>query len=291
VRTEARRSLLVTGASGMLGQAVVAEAQRHGYDVTGLARDRLDVADARAVDEAVARIAPDTIVNCAAWTDVDGAEAHEAEATAINGAGAGNVARAGRAHGAFVVQVSTDYVFDGSKTTPWAESDPTGPRSAYGRSKLAGEESVAAATPEHAIVRTAWLFGTGGRNFVDTMLRLGAERDEVTVVTDQVGSPTWTGHLAGALLEIAQRRMAGIHHVAGSGRCSWNEFAIEIFDRAGVDCPVRPMTSDRLDRPAPRPAFSVLGVNRPDTPVLPPWQEGLAAYLAVRDRAVAGGTR
>jgi len=154
---------------------------------------------------------------------------------------------------------------------------------AYGASKLAGERAVTAANPAHAIVRTAWLFGAGGKNFVDTMLALGAEREEVSVVTDQVGCPTWTGHLAGALVELAERPQdTGIHHIAGAGSCSWNELAIEIFDRAGIDCRVLPTTTAAFPRPAARPAYSVLGSERRDPLVLPSWQDGVASYLRTR---------
>ena len=163
------------------------------------------------------------------------------------------------------------------------ESDPTRPLGAYGRTKLAGEQAVAAANPAHAIVRTAWLFGAGGRNFVDTMLALGAERDEVSVVTDQVGCPTWTGHLAGALAELAERPDdTGVHHIAGAGACSWNELAVEVFDRAAIDCRVLPATTEAFPRPAPRPAYSVLGTERAQPLLLPAWQEGVAGYLATR---------
>jgi dTDP-4-dehydrorhamnose reductase len=185
-----------------------------------------------------------------------------------------------------VVQVSTDYVFSGDKDEPWLESDPVGPRTVYGRTKLRGEELVAEATPLHAIARTAWLFGAGGPNFVDTMLRLGAERDEGSVVTDQVGSPTWTGHLADALIELAEREEFGVHHVAGAGACSWNELALETFHRAGVRCRVLPTTSDAFRRPAPRPAYSVLGSERRDPILLPSWQEGLAGHLSEREVSV-----
>ena len=276
--------ILVTGATGMLGTAVVAAAEGLGHEVVSLGRRDLDVTDAAAVERALGAAAPRAIVNCAAYTDVDGAEADEAAAHAVNGAGAGHVARVATRVGARVVHVSTDYVFAGDASAPYVESDAVDPRSAYGRSKLVGEEQVAEAGAEHAIVRTAWLFGAGGRNFVDTMLALGAERDEVSVVTDQVGSPTWTGHLAPALVELAERGEGGIHHVAASGMCSWNELAIEAFDRAGVACRVLPTTSDRVRRPAPRPAFSVLASERADAIVLPPWQEGVAAYLAASGR-------
>jgi dTDP-4-dehydrorhamnose reductase len=268
--------LLVTGAAGMLGRDVTAAAARGGHDVTALSRRDLDVRDAAAVRAAVVAARPDAIVNCAAWTDVDGAEAHEGTATEINGVGAGNVAAAG----AFVVHVSSDYVFDGKAREPYTESSPTGPIGAYGRSKLAGEIAVAGAAPDaHAIVRSSWLFGEHGGNFVATMLRLAKERDTLTVVDDQVGCPTFTGHLAQALVEIAERRLTGIHHVAGGGSCSWYDLAAATFAATGAAVELsRGRTAD-LDRPAPRPAYSVLRSERPDTPVLPPWQDGLQAYL------------
>jgi dTDP-4-dehydrorhamnose reductase len=284
--------LLVTGGAGMLGQAVTDAATRLGHEVVSLSRAQLDIADAAQVARVVPAAGPAAIVNCAAWTDVDGAEAHEARALAVNGGGAGNVARAAAATGARLVHVSTDYVFDGDRAhagggagEPWLESDPVAPLQAYGRTKLAGERAVAEAGDEHVIVRTAWLFGAGGPNFVETMLRLAADRDEVSVVTDQVGRPTWTGHLAAALVEAAERRGdLGVFHATGPGACSWNEFALEIFDRAGVDCRVLPTTSEAFPRPATRPAYSVLGSERDPAIVLPPWQEGLQAYLEGRHR-------
>ena len=283
MRKDGPMRLLVTGGAGMLGQAVAAAATRLGHDVFALSRAELDITDADHVRRVTAAAEPRAVINCAAWTDVDGAETAEAAATAVNGAGAGNVARAAAEVGGRIVHVSTDYVFDGTKREPWLESDAVNPIGAYGRSKLVGEEQVAAATDEHAIVRTAWLFGAGGRNFVDTMLALGDERDEVSVVTDQVGSPTWSVHLAEALVELAERRGdVGILHAAGAGACSWYELAVEVFACAGVRCRVLPTTAARFPRVAPRPAYSVLGSERDDAPVLAPWQEGLAAYLTER---------
>jgi dTDP-4-dehydrorhamnose reductase len=280
--------LLVTGGAGMLGRAVAAAATRLGHDVIALPRADLDITDADHLRRVIAAAEPRAVVNCAAWTDVDGAETAEAAATAVNGAGAGNVARVAAENGARVVHVSTDYVFDGTKTTPWVESDPVAPLGAYGRSKLAGEQEVTAAEGEHAIVRSAWLFGAGGRNFVDTMLSLAEEHDEVSVVTDQVGCPTWTGHLAEGLVELAERRGdVGIFHAAAAGACSWYELAVEVFARARVRCRVLPTTAERFARPAPRPAYSVLETEREATPILPPWQDGVAAYLT--DKAVVTG--
>jgi dTDP-4-dehydrorhamnose reductase len=273
--------LLVTGAAGMLGTDVVARAGDH--DVVALARVDLDIADAGAVRAAMRDARPDAVINCAGWTDVDGAEAAESQATAINGDGAGHVAAAAAETGAFVVQLSTDYVFPGDAAAPYVEAGATGPRTAYGRSKLAGELAVAAAAPDaHAIVRTAWVFGPHGRNFVDTMLRLGAERDEVTVVDDQVGCPTYTGHLAQALLAVAETRPNGVLHVAGGGQCSWWDLARATFAGAGLNVTVHRGRSADLARPAARPPYSVLGSTRADAPTLPSWQEGLAAHLAAR---------
>jgi len=275
--------LLVTGAGGMLGRAVVDAATRLGHDVQAVTRAELDITDAEETRRALASARPKAVINCAAYTDVDGAESDWQNAEAVNARGAGNVAAAAAEIGARIVHVSTDYVFDGSKREPWLESDAVAPLGVYGETKLAGEQAIAAVNGAHAIVRTAWLFGAGGKNFVDTMLTLGAQRDELSVVTDQVGCPTWTGHLAGALVELAERpQETGIHHIAGSGSCSWNELALEIFERAGIDCRVLPATSEQFVRPATRPAYSVLGSERRNPLVLPRWQDGVAEYLATR---------
>jgi dTDP-4-dehydrorhamnose reductase len=263
--------IVVTGAAGMLGQDVVRAA---GDGTVALSRGDLDVTDAAAVREALA--GADVVINCAAWTNVDGAEEHAEEALAVNRDGARHVAEAAER----VLYVSTDYVFDGTKRAPYVESDPTAPLQSYGRSKLAGELATAEANPRHFIVRSSWLFGAGGGNFVETMLRLGRERDELRVVDDQVGCPTFTGHLAEAIVELARTEDYGIHHLAGAGRCSWYAFAREIFERSGVDCHVEPCTTDEYPLPARRPAWSVLGSERGRS--LPPWQEGLDAYLGVR---------
>jgi dTDP-4-dehydrorhamnose reductase len=277
--------VLVTGARGMLGQVVVRHAQERGHEVVGVDLAEVDITVAAAVDAVVRDAAPQAVVHCAAWTDVDGAEAAEAAALAVNGDGAGHVARAAAAAGARMVHLSTDYVFDGDKGEPYVEDDAPCPLSAYGRTKLAGERAVAAAAPDHAIARTAWLFGAGGRNFVDTVLRLGAERDELPVVTDQVGSPTWVGHLAPALLELAEGDGRGVFHVTASGTCSWYDLAAEAFAQAGVACRAVPTTSADFSRPAPRPALSALRSTRAEAPVLPPWQDGLAAHLSSQVRA------
>jgi len=264
----------VVGAGGMLGQDVV---RVLGDDAIALSRAELDVTDARAVRQAVAETEPDVVLNCAAYTNVDGAESEPEQALLVNGEAAGIVAEAAPA----VLYVSSDYVFDGRKGEPYVESDPTGPSSSYGRSKLAGEQATAAANPRHFIARSSWLFGAGGKNFVDTMLRVGRENDEARVVADQIGCPTYTGHLARALVDIASGEDYGIHHVAAAGSCSWYDLAAAAFERAGVDCRLEPITTAEYPLPAPRPAYSVLGTER--EPLLPPWQEGLDAYLAERE--------
>jgi dTDP-4-dehydrorhamnose reductase len=272
--------LLVTGAAGMLGHEVVAAAERLGHEVAAWDLPECDLTDADATLAAVRRLEPRAVVNCAAYTNVDAAEEDEATAELVNANAAGNLARACAACGARLVHVSTDYVFDGSKREPWLESDPVAPLGAYGRTKLHGEQRVAAGLADHAIVRTAWLFGPHGPNFVSTMLRLASERDEVSVVTDQIGSPTFAGHLAPALVDMAERADTGIFHAAGAGSCSWYELTLEAFDVAGVVCRVLPTTAERFARPAPRPAYSVLGSEREHPIVLAPWQDGVRAHLA-----------
>jgi dTDP-4-dehydrorhamnose reductase len=272
--------LLVTGAAGMLGHEVVAAAEKLGHEVAAWDLPECDLTDAHATLDAIRRLDPRAVVNCAAYTNVDGAESDEATAERVNADAAGNLARACKAAGARLVHVSTDYVFDGTKREPWIESDAPNPLGAYGRTKLHGEEQVTAELGDHAIVRTAWLFGPHGPNFVATMLRLAGDNDEVSVVTDQVGSPTFAGHLAPALVDMAERSDTGIFHGAGAGSCSWYELTLEAFDMAGVSCRVLPTTSDRFQRPAPRPAYSVLGSEREHPITLPPWQDGVRAHLA-----------
>jgi dTDP-4-dehydrorhamnose reductase len=274
--------LLVAGAGGMLGRDVVGIATADGHDVLAYARADLDVTDAPQVVDVIGAARPDAVINCAAWTDVDGAESAAEAALRVNGTGAGNVARAAADCGAWSVHVSTDYVFDGLKTTPYVESDPVAPMSQYGIGKLAGERAVAAQAPiAHTIVRTSWLFGAGGPCFPKAIIRAAGERDELTVVDDQIGCPTFTGHLAGALIALASARIPGVLHAAGAGHCSWNEFAKEIVTSAGLTTPVLPGRTADLGRPAPRPAYSVLVSERcsEGAPVLPHWREGLAAFI------------
>jgi dTDP-4-dehydrorhamnose reductase len=263
----------------MLGLDVQRAAQEAAHEPVALTRAQLDITDRAAVMDAVSSAGVDAVINCAAWTDVDGAESHARQAAAINGAGAGNVAAAAEAAGAWVVHVSTDYVFDGEKATAYVESDPVAPVSAYGRSKLGGELAVVAAAPQrHTIVRTAWLFGAGGKCFPKTILRAASQRPELSVVSDQIGCPTFTGHLGSALVALTAEPVHGILHVAGGGQCSWYEFAAAIVASAGSDCSVRPITSAEYPTPTRRPANSVL-ISERGAPELPSWQTGLEQFI------------
>lgn len=268
----------------MLGQDLERAAGAAGLDCVAAPRSELDITDSAAVQAGVASAKPDVVVNCAAWTDVDGAESQPAQAIAVNAEAAGTLARVAAAAGVWTIHVSSDYVFDGAKREPYVESDPTRPLSAYARSKLAGEQAVAKAAPAaHTIVRSSWLFGVAGRCFPATILSLAGERDELTVVDDQVGCPTFTGHLAKAIVELTETRPGGVLHVAGGGSCSWFGFATEIVKAAGLECELKPGTTAGQGRPAPRPAYSVLGTERSaEAPSLPTWQSGLEEYMAVR---------
>lgn len=274
--------VLVFGAGGMLGQDFVRAARLANHDVEWLDRAAVDITDARAVARAVEAGAPDVVVNCAAFTNVDRAEAEPDEAMRVNADGARNVAAAAAAVGASVVCPSSDYVFDGSKGSPYVESDEPAPLSSYGTSKLAGEVDTAAVNPRHFIVRSSWLFGTAGRNFVETMIELGSNQPQVVVVRDQTGSPTYTAHLAEGLVRLISTDAYGLHHMAAGGACTWYDFAVEIFERAGVECSVMSATTAELGRPAPRPEYSVLATQYENAIHLPDWRDGLRGYLAER---------
>ncbi|MEH3053602.1 MAG: dTDP-4-dehydrorhamnose reductase [Patulibacter minatonensis] len=283
------RTLVITGAAGMLGRRVTADAKAAGWNVVGLdlrgSDLAVDLTDADATASALAGTGADSVIHCAAWVDVDGAEEQEAAALRVNGDASANIAQAAASIGARLVAVSTDYVFDGTLTgRPYVESDPTAPIGAYGRTKRAGEIGIAAHIDDYIVARTAWLFGWPGKSFPDTMLRAGATRDAVAVVTDQVGSPTWTGHLSPALVELAGGTVTGISHTAGGGQCSWHELTVELYRQAGLTTTVNETTAAEFVRPAPRPAWSVLATERADegVPVLPDWREGVAGYLAER---------
>lgn len=268
---------LVTGAGGMLGTDVVARLD--GAVAPG--RGELDLTDAGAVREALRRHRPEVVVNCAAWTAVDDAEAHEDAALAVNGTAVEALVAGCAEIGAKLVQVSTDYVFDGTATEPYPEDAPTAPVNAYGRTKLAGEAAVLGYERGY-VVRTAWLYGAHGPSFVRTMARLAGERDTVEVVDDQAGQPTWTGDLADRIIALARAGApAGAYHGTSAGRTTWYGLAREVFALLGLDpARVRPTTSERFVRPAPRPAFSVLGHGRWAAAGLAPmrdWRDALHA--------------
>jgi dTDP-4-dehydrorhamnose reductase len=253
---------LITGAGGMLGQDLVAVLRGEGEDVIGLSRPDLDITDEAAVRAALRRGRPDAVVNCAAWTAVDDAEAHEDRALDVNGRGAAHLAAGCAALGLPLAHMSTDYVFTGDASRPYAECDAARPRTAYGRTKLAGERAVRLLLPESGyVVRTAWLYGAHGRNFVSTMIRMERERRTAEVVADQRGQPTWTVDVAGRLVAlIRSRAAAGVYHATSSGEATWFDLAREVFRLLGADPGrVRATTSSSYIRPAARPSYSVLG--------------------------------
>jgi dTDP-4-dehydrorhamnose reductase len=264
----------------MLGQDLCRAASAAEHEVMALTRAELDITDSGAVSDAMAQSRPDVVINCAAYTNVDGAERESELAHQINATAAGHVAQAAAKSGSWTIHISSDYVFDGAKREPYLESDATAPLSQYGASKLEGERAVAENAPHtHTIVRSSWLFGASGPCFPASILRLAGERDELSVVDDQVGSPTYTGHLAKALVELAEQPVSGALHVACRDHCSWFQFAQEIVNASNHECQVTPGRTEDLGRPAPRPAYSVLASER-GAPRLPSWRDGLADYLA-----------
>lgn len=271
---------LITGAAGMVGTDLCDELANRGEQISALSRTDLDITDSRAVNACVAEHAPDVIVNCAAYTKVDQAESEESAANAINGSSVELLASAANQAGALLVQISTDFVFDGTKASPYEVTDPTNPLSAYGRSKLLGEIAAKHAD-RHLIVRTSWLFGVHGHNFVEAIRNQVRKGNPLKVVSDQRGKPTYTPHLANAIIRLAVADARGIVHYADTAECSWFDFACAI---AG-DYPVAPVSSDEFPRPAQRPAYSVLSTERYEriTGVAPQaWRDGLEEYLERR---------
>ena len=287
--------IALIGSNGMLARKVrelaPADVDLYGYDLPVF-----DLTDRAQVLAEMAHLQPAVIVNCAAFTNVDGCESQEELATQVNGAGPGYLAEAAKACGAVLVHISTDYVFAGDKGSPYTESDPTGPLSAYGRSKLAGEQAIiASGLTRYFILRTSWLYGPGGKNFVETMLRLATEREELRVVADQIGSPTYTGDLAQAiyhLLAVSDRSgLYGIYHLANLGECSWHDFAELIVGLARSSgealkvSRVVPIRTNEYPLPAPRPAYSVFSKEKylaATGAPLPHWRESLQYYLLER---------
>ncbi len=279
--------VLVLGARGMLGSDVMRAAVDAGHEVRGFGHTELDITDPEALRSRFELDRPDAVVNCAAWTDVDGAQDDPEGAQLVNGTGAGNAAAAAAAVGAKITYVSSDYVFAGDKGADYVESDQTGPISVYGQSKLAGEVATATANRRSSIVRSSWLFGINGPNFVDTMIRLGESQGQVLVVHDQVGSPTYTWHLAYGLVRLLDSDAYGIHHMAAAGSCSWYEFAKEIFRLSEMDVVTLSATTEMFGAKAPRPARSVLVSADEHAIQLPSWQDGLTSYLAQKQSVEA----
>ncbi|HRK23394.1 MAG TPA: dTDP-4-dehydrorhamnose reductase [Beijerinckiaceae bacterium] len=286
--------LIVTGRDGQVARALMAEAPALGVILIPLGRPELDLLHPTGLDALFAAHRPDGIINAAAYTAVDQAENDYDAALAVNGAGAGAVATAAAALNIPIIQLSTDYVFDGTKPTPYIENDPVAPINAYGRSKLAGERSVIDATPNHAILRTSWVYAATGKNFVLTMLRLAADRSSVTVVSDQRGAPSYAPDIARAVLDVARNLatrpddalLRGIFHMTGGGETSWAEFATEIFRqsaaRGGPSAAVTPVPTSAFPTPARRPANSRLDCGRLKTVhgvALPDWRDGLGRCM------------
>lgn len=283
--------VLVTGALGMLGHDLIPGLKRAGHEAIACdlrASDGvvpLDITDLAAVRRVFEEVRPDAVMNCAAYTNVDAAESDEALAYRINAGGSWNLALACQALDIPLLYVSTDYVFDGNKGTAYDEYDATNPQGVYGRSKRAGEVHVQQLCRKHYIVRTAWLYGHGGKNFVETILKAGAERPELKVVNDQWGCPTSTADLAQAMVRLIESDRYGTYHVTGQGACTWFEFAQEILKLGGMATPVLPQTTEELNRPAPRPTYSVLhnrGLEMSGLGLLPDWRESLMSYIQKR---------
>lgn len=295
-----RQRLLLVGSNGMLAHKVKKLAGKS-YELTCVDLPAFDLTDASQVVETVTRLKPHVIVNCAAYTNVDGCETEEELATRINGTALGHLVVATKEVDAALVQISTDYVFPGTGSTPLTEKDPTGPQSAYGRSKLAGEEAILQSNlDKYFILRTSWLYGSGGKNFVETIIRLAKERETLNIVADQVGSPTYTGDLAAAIFALLSlgtshslfdADLYGLYHFSNAGQCSWYDFAVEIIQQAkmaGENLKVKnvtPIKTAEYPLPAPRPTYSVLDKLKYITATgakVPPWQESLQRYMAER---------
>jgi dTDP-4-dehydrorhamnose reductase len=287
-------NILITGANGQLGnelRTVITTgaadlgpipAAYHGATVHYANKATLDITNAAACDAFIAANNIDLIINCAAYTNVDGCESNEELAYLVNATGPGNLARAAEHNGATLIHISTDYVFKGDDPTPRTEGDPCDPQSVYGKSKLAGEQAVAESCSRHFIVRTAWLYGHTGPNFVLTMLRLARENGAIKVVSDQHGNPTYANDVAHVLLQLALTQAYGIYHCTNHGTCSWFDLASLAVDLAGIPCAKTPCTTAEFPRPAPRPAWSVLGnahLQQTTGDPMRPWQQALQAYV------------
>ena len=277
---------MVLGASGLLGKALLDEWKHE--RLYSPSSQEVDIRDLAVLKTAVAHSRPEWIILSAAYTDVDGCETHKELAFAVNRDGALNVAQAAKQFGAKLLFLSSDYVFNGKKNSPYEADDARDPQSVYGRSKAEAEVELLELLPSCCIVRTSWLFGTGGKCFPNTILRVAAERPVLDVVTDQRGCPTYAPDLARAIISLCGKSASGIVQATNSGECSWFEFANEILKQAGLDNEVRPTTTSKIARPAPRPAYSVLSprsLNRWEV-TMPAWQDGLDRYLVERKSVV-----
>jgi len=274
--------VLILGATGLLGQALMREWS--GDEVVGLGVDDVDIRNAEKVREIIEKTRPEWIVLAAAYTDVDGCESNQELAFSVNRDGAVLVARAAKNAGAKVLFLSSDYVFDGKKTSPYEIGDARNPQSIYGRSKAEAEIQLLEVIPTCCIVRTAWLFGSGGKCFPDTILKLAATRPALDVVSDQRGCPTYSVDLASTIIQLCRKNAQGILHVTNAGECSWFEFASEIVKRAGFSTEVRPVSTQQMARPAPRPAYSVMSAKSlsDNGIVMPTWHDALGRYLQER---------
>jgi len=283
--------ILVTGAGGMLGQAVTAEAVHRGVEVLPMTREQLDITHEPTVNSVVADHRPDIVVHCAGYTDVDGAESAEADAMLLNATSAEMLGRATTRLGCLLVYPSTDYVFDGTAGRPYRPDDPVSPLNVYGRTKVAGEEATLSAGG--LVVRTSWLFGAGGRNFVDTILARAQDGRSLRVVDDQIGRPTWTNDLAAVLLSLACRHASGIFHASGAGDpVSWYGFASAVLERSNTSTNLKPVTTAAVPRAADRPMYSVLDLTATESILgrqLVPWKRALGRYLAERRGTVEIG--
>lgn len=279
---------LVTGAGGMLARALIPALEGAGHQVLGVPRADADVTRPGALDLALSHFQPDAIFHLAAFTKVDDCERQPEHAHLVNAIGSRQVAQAAAGSGAALVAVSTDYVFSGEASRPYREYDPVGPRSVYGQSKWAGEEAIREIAPRHVIVRTAWLYGRGGANFIDTILRKARAGEPLRVVDDQRGSPTWTGDLALALVRLAELGQFGTFHCTNSGECTWYDLAAHALERAGIKAKLERTDTVTLGRPAPRPRYSVLdnqSFQQATGMTMPAWEDAVSRYLASAVRA------
>jgi dTDP-4-dehydrorhamnose reductase len=289
--------MIIIGCNGQLGADFMAQAVAAGHDVCGMDYPQIDITDPGSAQRAIESVRPEMIVNCAGYTAVDACETDEQRAFAVNAAGVGNIAQTAQACGAAVAHISTDYVFDGTKSGPYVESDPPNPQSAYGRTKLAGEEACMRICQRHFIFRIAWLYGINGANFVKTIRRAAAEKaaggGELKVVSDQRGTPTWTVEVCRQMLRVIGTRHFGLFHCTAEGECTWYDFARHIVERAGISAPVVPCTTREFPRPAPRPANSVLENARLKALGLhsmKEWRAAFGEFLATERNASSQGT-